>query len=196
MAQLKVAENQVFFQLTVNVTDATATTAAKTTVTSQIKTIPIGLIMSVMPSVDPTTRRISLTLRPSITRITGFVNDPGVAVTIAVAQNTNSQIPNISSPIPIVEAREMDSLISMESGQTVVLGGLMQENSQTIREGIPGAMDIPLIGQALSENIKNNKVTELVIFIRATLANSKESVSDEDIRLYKTFGRDPRPVAF
>jgi len=196
MAQLKVAQNQVFFQLTVNVTDGTATTAAKTTVNSQIKTIPIGLIMSVMPSVDPVSKRISLSLRPSITRITGYINDPGVAVTIAVAQNTNTNVPNVSSPIPIVEAREMDSLISMESGQTVVMGGLMQENVQTVREGIPGLMDIPLLGQALAENIKQNKVTELVVFIRATLANATGTVADEDIRLYRTFAPDPRPVAF
>jgi len=196
MAQLKVAQNQVFFQLTVNVTDGTATTAAKTTVNSQIKTIPIGLIMSVMPSVDPVTKRISLSLRPSITRITGYINDPGVAVTIAVAQNSSSAVPNVSSPIPIVEAREMDSLISMESGQTVVMGGLMQENAQITREGIPGLMDIPLLGQAVAENIKQNKVTELVVFIRATLANAPGTVADEDIRLYRTFAPDPRPIAF
>ncbi len=196
MAQLKVAQNQVFFQLQVNVTDASATSAAKTTVTSQIKTIPIGLILSVMPSVDSVSKRISLSLRPSITRITGYINDPGVAVTIAVAQQTNATIPNISSPIPIVEAREMDSLISMESGQTVVMGGLMQENVQTTREGIPGVMDIPVLGQAVSENIKQNKVTELVVFIRATLTNASGTVADEDIRLYKTFAPDPRPIAF
>jgi MSHA biogenesis protein MshL len=196
MAQLKVAQNQVFFQLTVNVTDATTATAAKTTVTSQIKTVPVGLIMSVMPSVDPLTRRISLSLRPSITRITGFVNDPGVAVTIAVAQQSNSGVPNVSSPIPIIEAREMDSLIAMESGQTVVMGGLMQDNSQNTREGLPGVMDIPLLGQVASQNIKQNKVTELIVFIRATLANAPGTVADEDIRIYKTFAPDPRPVAF
>ena len=196
VAQLKVAENQVFFQLQINITDATATTAAKTTVQSQIKTVPVGLIMSVQPAVDPVSRRISLNLRPSITRIKGYVNDPGVAVTVAVAQQTNSSIPTVSSPVPIIEVREMDSLLNLESGQTVVMGGLMQENTQNTREGLPGFMDIPIAGQALSQNVKQSKVTELVIFIRATLANAKESVSDEDIRLYKTFGRDPRPVAF
>ncbi len=198
MAQLKVAQNQVFFQLQVNVTDATAQTAARTTVTSQIRTIPIGLIMSVMPSVDPVTKRISLSLRPSITRITGYINDPGVAVTIAVAQNNNAggSVPSVTSPIPIVEAREMDSLIAMDSGQTVVMGGLMQDQSNNIREGLPGVMDVPLLGQALSENIKQNKVTELVVFIRATLANAPGTVADEDIRLYKTFAPDPRPIGF
>jgi len=198
MAQLRVAENQVFFQLTLNVTDQTPTTAAKTTVTSQIKTVPVGLIMNVQPAVDPISKRISLSLRPSITRVTSYVNDPGVAVTIAVAQNNNPDggIPTVSSPIPVVEVREMDSIVTMDSGQTVVMGGLMQDTGQTLREGLPGVMDIPLVGQAVSENIKVNKVTELVIFIRATLANAPKTVADEDIRLYKTFTPDPRPIAF
>ncbi len=196
VAQLKIAENQVFFELQVNVTDATGTSPSKTTVQSNIKTVPVGLIMSVQPAVDPISRRISLSMRPSITRIKGFVNDPGVAVTIAVAQQNDQSIPNVSSPVPIIEVREMDSLLNLESGQTVVMGGLMQQSTQTLREGLPGVMDIPFLGQAVSENVKDNRVTELVIFIRATLANSQESIADEDIRLYKTFGRDPRPVAF
>jgi general secretion pathway protein D len=196
LAQLKVAQNQVFFQLQVNVTDATATAAARTTVTSQIKTVPVGLIISVQPAVDPVTKRISLSLRPSITRITSFINDPGVAVTIAVAQQNNTSIPTVESPIPIIEVREMDSLVNLESGQTVVMGGLMQESVQTTRTGVPGLMDIPLVGQAAAENVKQTKVTELVVFIRATLANAPGTVTDEDIRLYKTFTPDPRPIAF
>jgi len=198
MAQLKVAENQVFFELQINVTDGTASNAPKTTINSTIKTIPVGLIMNVQPAVDPISKRISLSLRPSITRVTSYVNDPGVAVTIAVAQNNNpgSGIPSVSSPIPIVEVREMDSIVTMESGQTVVMGGLMQDSGQNTREGLPGVMDIPLLGQAVSENIRVNKVTELVVFIRATLANAPGTVADEDIRLYKTFTPDPRPIAF
>lgn len=196
MAQLKVAQNQVFFDLDVSITDPTPTAAGRTTINSQIKTIPVGLIMSVQPAVDASTGRISLNLRPSITRVTGYVNDPGIAVTVAVAQQTNPEAPLISSPVPIIEVREMDSLITMESGQTVVMGGLMQEESQTTREGVPGLMDVPLVGQALSGNIKQNKVTELVVFIRATLANAPGTVFDEDMRLYRIFGPDPRPIVF
>jgi MSHA biogenesis protein MshL len=196
MAQLKVAQNQVFFELQVTVADSTPTAAGKTTVSSQIKTVPVGLILSVQPSVDAVTRQISLNLRPSITRITGFVNDPGVAVTIAVARQNNSNIPDITSPIPIIESREMDSIVTMESGQTVVMGGMMQEEVSTSRQGVPGLMDIPLLGQAASQNIKQNKVTELVVFIRATLANAPSTVMDEDIRLYRKFTPDPRPIAF
>ncbi|MCA0199575.1 MAG: hypothetical protein LCH56_01895 [Proteobacteria bacterium] len=197
VAILKVAQNQVFFDLDVTFTEATQQGQRdRLTVDSQIKTVPIGMIMSVQPAIDPISRRISLSMRPSITRVTGYVNDPGVAVSIALAQQINSSTPIVSSPIPIVEVREMDSLVTMESGQTVVMGGLMQEDVQNTREGLPGIMDVPLVGKALSQDIKQNKVTELVVFIRATLANAPETISDEDIRLYKTFTPDPRPIVF
>src|SRR6185312_14739774 len=124
MAMLKVASNQVFFTLTATTTDSTATTAGKTTVNSQIKTVPVGIIMSVQPAIDPVSRRISLSLRPSITRITGFIQDPGVQITIAQFRQTNPNEPDVSSPIPIIETREMDSIINMDSGETVVMGGL------------------------------------------------------------------------
>lgn len=198
MAQLKVAANQVFFQLTVNITPGTAQTAPQTTVNSQIKTVPVGLIMNVQPAVDPVTRRISLNLRPSITRITGFVNDPAVAISVAVAQNNspNAQIPTVTSPIPIIEAREMDSVVNMESGQTLVMGGLMQESNQNAREGLPGLADIPFIGRLAGSNTRSTSVSELVVFIRATLVNAPGTVTDEDIRLYRTFTPDARRVAF
>ncbi len=197
VAQLKVAQNQVFFELDVTIAESTqAGQRDRITVASQIKTVPVGFIMSVQPVVDPVTRRISISLRPSITRITGYVNDPGVAVAVGLAQQSDPSTPNISSPIPIIEVREMDSLITMESGQTVVMGGLMQEDVQTTREGLPGLMDIPLLGQAIAQNIRQNKVTELVIFIRATLSNDSGTIADEDIRLYKRFTPDPRPIVF
>jgi len=197
MAMLKVATNQVFFQLTATTTDSTATTQGKTTVNSQIKTVPVGVIMSVQPAIDPVSRRISLSLRPSITRITGFVQDPGVQLVIAQFNAANPGVAqNVSSQVPVIETREMDSMINMESGDTVIMGGLMQDTSTNTREGIPGAMDIPILGQAVSSNIKENAVNELVIFIRATLVNPRDTVADEDIRLYKTFTPDPRPISF
>jgi MSHA biogenesis protein MshL len=196
-AVLRVAQNQVFFQITANTTDATPTSAARVTVTSQIKTVPVGIIMSVQPAVDPVTRRISLSLRPSITRITGYVQDPGVQLTMAqFSANNPGLVQSISSLIPIIESREMDSMVNMDSGETMVLGGLMQDSSTITREGLPGVMDVPILGQAVSSNTKQNLVTELVIFIRATLVNDRGTVADEDIRLYKTFTPDPRPVSF
>ncbi len=192
-AILKVAQNQIFFDLDVQQTQSTVQGGAPLiTVDSEIKSVPVGLVMNVQPAVDPLTKRINMSLRPSITRITGYVSDPAVAYLVAQTNNSSA----ITSQIPIIESRELDSLITMDSGQTVVLGGLMQDTSENSREGLPGAMDIPVLGHAVSSNIRSSKVTELVIFIRATVVDSRGTVADEDIRLYKTFTPDPRPIAF
>ncbi|MCB2108862.1 MAG: hypothetical protein KDE14_14230, partial [Rhodobacteraceae bacterium] len=196
-AVLKVAQNQIFFDLQVERQQSTVAGQGDTiTVDSEIKSVPVGFIMNVQPSIDAVTRRISMSLRPSITRITGFVPDPGVAITVAQVNATSNSAVNVSSQIPIIEVREMDSLVSMNSGETVVMGGLMQESSENAREGLPGIMDVPLIGQVASQNIRASKVTELVVFLRATIVSGQDSVADEDIRLYKTFTPDPRPLVF
>ncbi|MDX2144094.1 MAG: hypothetical protein SFV19_12115 [Rhodospirillaceae bacterium] len=197
-AVLKVAENQIFFNLDVTREESQQTNRTIVTVDSEIKSVPVGLIMSVQPVADPVTKKISLGLRPSITRITSFVSDPAVAISVAQinAENPGGTPTTITSQIPVIETRELDSIVTMENGQTVVLGGLMQEVSENNREGLPGAMDIPILGQAASQNIRGSRVTELVIFIRATVVNDSDTIADEDIRLYKTFAPDPRPIAF
>jgi len=195
-AILKVAQNQIFFDLQVDRETNDQTQRTTITVESEIKSVPVGLVMNVQPAVDPVTKRINMGLRPSITRITGYVADPGVAIQVAQINAENNTGVNVSSQIPIIEVRELDSMVTMDSGQTVVMGGLMQETSENTREGLPGAMDVPILGQAVSSNIRGSKVTELVIFIRATVVNDRETVADEDIRLYKTFVPDPRPIAF
>jgi general secretion pathway protein D len=196
-AVLKVAQNQIFFDLQVEREQATAAGLPdRVTVESEIKTVPVGLVMNVQPSIDPVSRRITMNLRPSITRITGFVPDPGVAIIVAQVNAESNAGINVSSQIPVIEVREMDSLVSISSGETLIMGGLMQETAENTREGIPGAMDVPIIGPAFGQNIRANTVTELVIFLRATIVNDRDSVTTEDIRLYKTFTPDPRPLVF
>ena len=195
-AVLKVAQNQIFFDLEVTREEGTDGEQDTVTIDSEIKSVPVGLIMNVQPSIDPVTRRVTMSLRPSLTRITGFVPDPGVAITVAQINAVSNAGVNVSSQIPIIEVREMDSMVTLGSGETVIMGGLMQESSENNREGLPGAMDLPIVGQALSQNIRSSTVTELVVFLRATIVDSRDTISDEDIRLYKTFTPDPRPLVF
>ncbi len=196
VAMLKVARNQVFFDLELQEETNQVSNIRRVTVDSQIKTVPVGIIISVQPAVNPATHQINLSLRPSITRITGFIDDPGVALQVSSINRDNPNPVNVTSQIPIIETREVDSVVTLQSGQTIVMGGLMQEEARTQREGLPGVMDLPLLGQAVSQNIKENTVTELVIFIRATVANGPGTIHDEDIRLYKNFTPDPRPIVF
>lgn len=193
-AILKVAQNQVYFTSTVTPgTAATATTAAiQTSVSSTPQTVPVGLVMAVQPVIDFDTGTITMTLRPTISRIVGNVNDPGVA--IASQQVVGAGGTPIVSAIPVVEVREIDSVLKMQTGSIAIMGGLMRDTSENTDAGVPGVNQIPLIGNLFKSRTRASSVVELVILLRATIVeNSVPDQADGD--LYRTYTRDPRPFA-
>jgi general secretion pathway protein D len=96
--------------------------------------------------------------------------------------------------IPIVDVRELDSVLKLSSGQIVVMGGLMQESSSNDRDGLPGFREADLIA---GNNAKSTRITELVIFLKATILRKKSKGHHEaDKKMYNTFANDPRPLDF
>ncbi len=191
-ALLKVAENQVFFQIQYDRQHLFQRNEelSQLTASSKIQTIPVGFIMVVHPAIDPESQEITLNLRPTITRITGMKEDPAVRL---MAKQMNVKDENtIKSEIPIVAVREIDSVLRMKSGEVVILGGLMQEGASSIAAGIPGTEDTPFSfftqGKRLEESI-----VELVIFLRATILKAPE-LHPSDQRLYQKYTKDPRKI--
>ena len=116
-----------------------------------------GFMMSVLPQINEADT-IVLNVRPTIRRKVADATDPNPALSTAS--------PNL---IPIFETREFDSMLRIQSGQTAVLGGLMQDSVENIEDTIPGVNRIPLIGWLFAQQRKVNRKTELVIFLRATV---------------------------
>lgn len=185
-AMLKVATNEVFFMLDFERVYAAAEKPDVENVASQIMTVPIGMLLVVQPSVNLESGDISLTLRPTISRIEKFVNDPAVAIK---SQNT------VQSKIPVVQVREMDSVLRLKSGQVVVLGGLMEDRSLNDTASIPGADAIPLLGELGRGKDDDRHLNELVIFLTAHIAE-EPIITAADERLYNTYTEDPRPLEF
>jgi MSHA type pilus biogenesis protein MshL len=191
-AILKVAENQVYFRIKYDqqiVPDAANSRTYTTLVSSQseIQTVPIGLVMSVQPSIDFETDEVIMTLRPTITRVTTTKEDPAVSI---ASSNT------VKSLIPVVEVREMDSILRVHSGGIVVMGGLMQERAKSDEKGIPGASDIPILGSLFKAEEDTQQVSEVVIILQATVLDAPEtSVHAADKRVYQDFTSDPRPLS-
>lgn len=185
-ALLKMAQNYVYFNLeyeTISVDEAPINQ-----VKSQAKTVPIGLMLSVLPSIDTKTNHITLNLRPTLTTITGKVKDP--AVTFAARDSDNP----IESEVPIVEVREMDSVMSVKSGNVAVFGGIMQERVNNKSTGLPGFTDGPL-SPLFSAKDDEREVVELVFLLKATYLDDKgNAVAPADVRLFNTFSEDPRPA--
>ena len=190
-AILKVAENQVYFRIKYDqqvIPDTTNKTTLTTIVTaeSEIQTVPIGLVMTVQPSIDFEKEEVILTLRPTITRVTSTKNDPAVSIVSSSA---------VKSEIPIVEVREMDSILRVKSGGIAIMGGLMQERAINDEKGIPGLSDMWLLGSLFKAEHTTQKVTELVIFLRATiLEDPEDSVDSADQHTYVKYTKDPHPL--
>jgi MSHA biogenesis protein MshL len=91
--------------------------------------------------------------------------------------------------VPQVQTREMESVLQLVSGQTAVLGGLMQDSAQYNRNAIPGVGN-PVNTGFLSEwfGVRDDKVSksELVIFLRSTVITSPSLDSDE-LKYFKKF---------
>ncbi len=71
-----------------------------------------------------------------------------------------------TSLTPTITERKVSSQISVVSGQTVLLAGLIQDQLEKTREGIPVLNQIPYLGAAFGTSGKSDARTELIIFIK------------------------------
>ena len=171
---LKVVDNAVYFTIEVTQgTAATATSAATpSTYTTTINTVPIGFLMTVTPQISDN-GEVILNLRPTISRISGYANDPNPAL----AQN------NLTNSIPIVQTREMESIMRVQSGDIAILGGLMQDTRDYKSDEVPGLNRIPLLGEIFKFKDNQSRKSELVVFLRPIVLN--DASLDGDFRDYR-----------
>jgi len=181
-ASLNVAKNRVFFEISIDQTTEEGVTT--TEVSSTINTVPEGIIINVLPSVNMNTKEVMMSVRPSVTRIDDTVNDPAVAFL---------NVPGIESEIPIVDVREIDTVVKMMSGEVVVIGGLMQDRTVSKQEGVPAASEIPFLGGLFRNQGDRIQKYELVILLRAVVLDNRSSIHPVDKNMYQTYGADRRP---
>ncbi len=173
-ALLKVVDNVVYFELKSDTTSS-ANVSTLTTVTTTAKTVAVGVVMGVTPQVGDDDR-VSLTVRPTITRLNPvqpFVNDPNP--TLCDTNRTNC----LQNLVPQVQTREMESVLQINNGQIVVLGGLMQDESRRNRDQIPGLGNVPDVGDLFAFRDEQVAKSELVIFLRTTIVKNPTLESDE-----------------
>lgn len=119
-------------------------TGTNNTIINSIDYRNTGIILRVIPRVSP---------------------DGNVRLDIEqeISQATNA---TANSLTPTVSQRKVKSSVAVPNGQTVLLAGLIQENTEVDRGGIPVLDEIPKIGDLLSHQNKTTTRTELIIFIR------------------------------
>jgi MSHA type pilus biogenesis protein MshL len=173
-AILKVVDNEVYFTTDVNVVPGSVTANALTTVDTTVYTVPVGIVMSVTPYIDGG-ESVTLNIRPSISRIVSFVDDPNPLLADA----------GVVSQIPVIQVREIETMLKVGDSETAVIGGLMQDQVNKENRGVPILSSIPLLGALFSYTAEKYVKTELVIFIRPVVVD--DASLDGDLASYKKY---------
>lgn len=182
---LKVVDNLVYF--TIDVQQGTITAGGlitQPTFTTTVNTVPVGVVMSVTPQVNEN-GRVTLVVRPTISRQNGFVSDPNPAL--------GSGATRIRNDVPVIQVREMESVLQISSGETAILGGLMQDDAAKNRDGLPGLTDNAVTNILIGTRDRRATQTELVIFLRPTVITNP-SLSSDELSFYKRFLPQPPDV--
>lgn len=173
-ALLKVVDNRVYFTITATTQQGSVGVPAITTYASSLNTVPVGFVMSVTPQIADN-EEVTINVRPSISRIIGFVQDPNPAL-------ANAVVPVVSN-VPVIQTREMESILKVSSGQIAVMGGLMQDSVNNLKDELPGASKLPFFGDLLSYKNEVATKSELVIFMRPIVV--KDASLSGDYKNYR-----------
>ena len=144
-AVIKVATDDVFFTQTTQREPLTGVV----TQTVTPNTITEGIVLDVTPQIGED--MITMNIRPSISERLGAATSPSGDV------------------VPILAVRATDTVVRVRDGQTVVIGGLMQQRATRNRSGIPGLQRAPVVGRAFRNNDETDAKVELVILLTPTL---------------------------
>ena len=158
---LKVVDNRVYFTTDVTVTPPTETSEAIRAITTNLETVPVGFVMTVTPYITDN-NEVILNIRPTISRILRFIVDPNPILAEA----------DVSSLIPEIQIREMESVLRVSDGNTAVIGGLMQDAANKSNSGLPGLHDSEGFGFLFGTRSRELEKTELVIFLRPRILDN------------------------
>ena len=170
-AVLKVVDNLVYFTVTTTpaVLGSSGSVTSPPTSTSTVHSVPVGVVMTVTPQIN-NAGNVNINVRPTVSRKVGDAQDPV----------------NELNFIPVIQVREMESMLQIASGNTAILGGLMQDEAVKNTDQVPGVSKIPMVGKAFTGKNDANRKTELVIFLRPTVISNASLESDE-LSTYKQY---------
>jgi type II secretory pathway component GspD/PulD (secretin) len=142
----------------------------------------LGVVLKVTPVVDTDTNTIDLDLLPEITKFKGFDDyivgynayETGNNVGVTVG-NGNALL----ARMPFFEKRSVQTQVTISDGHTVLMGGLVDERTETFRDQVPFLGDIPYIGRFFRTEGSRTAKKNLVIYVKATQVDSRGMTSDD-----------------
>ena len=138
---------------------------------------------------SPTVNEIQFRQTGVTLTVTPRVNSSGL-VTMEIKQEVSNAVSTTSSNIdaPTIQQRQIESVVAINSGETIVLGGLIQETETDSQSGVPGLIKIPLIGKLFGQTRDESRRTELLVLLTPRVVRNKNEargITDEFRRKLK-----------
>jgi type IV pilus assembly protein PilQ len=118
----------------------------------------IGISMDVTPQIN-NNGMINLIIKPEVSDINGYVTFTGAS----------------GMSIPIITQRKTSSTVTIKSGYTLAIGGLVESSKEKADSKIPGLGSIPLLGRLFRNDSNTGSKRDLVIFITAKVLDPEGS---------------------
>ena len=115
---------------------------------------------------------IQLEVRPQI--------NEGGEITLFLRQEVSSIAGPVSDDFNdlILNKREVETTVTVDDGQIVALGGLLEDSERRSIERIPYLSAIPILGELFKSRANTRQRTNLMVFIRPRIVNSKEDAEE------------------
>lgn len=138
-----------------------------------------GSAASVTPFQTIERRDVGLTLRvkPQISE--------GGTIKLRVFQESSS-VADSSASGPTTNKRSIESTVLVEDGQTIALGGLLQDSNNATEERVPGLGSLPGVGQLFRYDTRRRQKTNLMVFLRPVVLRTPEAADSLTQDRYRT----------
>jgi general secretion pathway protein D len=157
------------------------------TTPTDFKRRDVGVRLVIKPQVTADNKTVDLSLFPEVTDFEGFINY-GSAIFIGNPNGSTSLLSSNDINQPVFNTRRINTKVLISDGSTVVLGGLIRDDLQTINDKVPVLGDIPLLGRLFQSKANESIKKNLIIFVTANiyqndgeLLNPPEVVNAADV---------------
>jgi len=150
----------------------------------------LGPVLDVAPYVSADGYTIQMTIIPTIKEFEGYDLRSAIlfqAQAQSVGNNAANPLQQIT-PLPIFRLRQVVTSAIVWDGQTIVIGGLMLEETTKMKDKVPFLGDLPFVGRLFRMESTDSKKTSLVIFVTPTIIDpaGNRVHSDEELPFAQT----------
>ena len=153
-AVFDVTTGEIVFNVSRTQTGLSATGQPTFTSTVSPTQVNVGIVLDVLPQIGAD-NTVTMNIRPVVTSVarTATFTSPDGALFQA----------------PVIDTRESDTMARLRAGETIIIGGLMQNRREKVKSGVPVLRSIPLLGRLFTRTVEIEHKAELVIFLTPTI---------------------------